>query len=155
MIGGILLLAIAVFGLMVLFGKGKIENYYRFLIWLIFAPILLAIGYNHAVWFWLGLPLWMQILSILLTPFIVSAILRIMFPKARWFQTLQTTIFQTFVYIITFPFRLLWRSGQFFFQQERRQQRLDPHRPVVGTRPPLIPNPPRRTNQNRDNHLNW
>ena len=54
MIGGILLLGIAVFGLMVLFGKGKPENYYKFLIWLIFAPVLLAIGYNHALWFWLA-----------------------------------------------------------------------------------------------------
>ncbi len=137
MIGGILLLGIAVFGLMVLFGKGKPENYYKFLIWLIFAPVLLAIGYNHALWFWLGLPLWIQILSILLIPFFVGAVLSLLFPKARWLQALQTVVFQTLIYAVTFPFRFLWRTGQFFFQRERRTQRLNPYRPVVGGRPPL------------------
>lgn len=137
MIGGILLLGIAVFGLMVLFGQGKPENYYKFLIWLIFAPLLLAIGYSHALWFWFGLPLWMQLLSVLLVPFFVSAILRLMLPKAKWLQGLQTAVFQTLIYAVTFPFRFVWRAGQFFFQRERRAQRLNPYRPVVGGRPPL------------------
>ncbi|MEK7724909.1 MAG: hypothetical protein AAB336_11200 [Acidobacteriota bacterium] len=137
MIGGILLLAMAIFGLMVLFGKNKPENYYQFLILLIFAPILLAIGYNHALWFWLGLPFWMQILSILFTPFLVSAVLRLIFPKAKWLQSLQTVVFQSLVYATTFPFRFLLRAGQFFFQRERQTQRLNPHRPVIGGRPPL------------------
>ncbi|HSK70190.1 MAG TPA: hypothetical protein VK892_00740 [Pyrinomonadaceae bacterium] len=138
MIGGILLLGIAIFRLMVLFGKGKPKNYYKFLIWLIFAPLLLAIGYNHALWSWLGLPPWIQILSILLVPFFVSAILKLMFPKARWLQALQTAIFQTLIYAATFPFRFLWRAGQFFFERERRPaQRLNPYRPMVGARPPL------------------
>jgi len=137
MIGGILLLAITVFGLMVLFGKGKPENYYKFLIWLIFAPILLAIGYNHALWFWLGLPLGMQILSILLVPFLAAAIFRLMFPKAKWLQALQTAVFQTLIYAATFPLRFVWRAGRFIFQRERQTQRLNPYRPVVGGRPPL------------------
>lgn len=137
MIGGILLLIIAVFGISIMFGKGKVGNYYKFLIWLIFAPLLLAIGYNHALWFWLGLPLWMQVLSLLLVPFFVSAVLRLMFPKAKWLQALQTAIFQTLIYVVTFPFRFLWRAGQFFFERERPPQRLNPYRPVVGGRPPL------------------
>lgn len=136
MIGGILLLAIVVFGLQVLFGK-KPENYYKFLIWLIFAPLLLAIGYNHALWFWLGLPLWMQILSLLLVPFFISAVLRFLFPKAKWLQSLQTAIFQTLIYAATFPFRFLWRAGRFFFEREHRSQRLNPYRPVVGGSPPF------------------
>ena len=137
MILGILLLAVSVFGLSVLFGTGKVENYYKFLIWLIFAPLLLAIGYNHVVWFWFWLPLWLRILSILLVPFFVSAILRFMFPKARWLHEAQTVIFQTLIYAATFPLRFLWRAGRFFFQRERRTQRLIPNRPVVGGRPPL------------------
>jgi FlaA1/EpsC-like NDP-sugar epimerase len=137
MVGGILLLGIAIFGLMVLFGKGKPENYYQFLIWLIFAPVLLAIGYNHALWFYFGLSLWMQILSVLLIPFLTATILKLLFPKAKWLQALLTTIFQTLIYAFTLPFRFLWRAGQFFFQRERRPQRLNPYRPVVGGRPPL------------------
>lgn len=137
MIGGILLLAIAVFGIRILFGQGKPESYYKFLIWLIFAPVLLAIGYHHALWFWLGLPLLMQVLCILLIPFIFSAILKLMFPKAKWLQDLQSVLFQSLIYIVTFPLRFLWRAGQFFFQRERPPQRLNPHRSVIGARPPL------------------
>lgn len=137
MIGGILLLIIAVFGISIMFGKGKLENYYKFLIWLIFAPVLLAIGYNHVLWFWMGLPVWIQIFSILLVPFFAAAILRLMFPKAKWLQALQTTVFQTLIYAVTFPLRFVWRAGQFFFSRERRPQRLNPYRPVVGGRAPL------------------
>lgn len=137
MIGAIILLGIAIFGLSVLFGKNKPDQLYQFLIWLIFAPILLAIGYNHALWFWFDLPLWLQILSILLIPFMISVILKLIFPKAKWIQSLQTTIFQTLIYSATFPFRFLWRSAQFLLQRERRPQRLNPIRPVVGARPPL------------------
>ena len=136
MIGGILLLAIAVFGLQVLFGK-KPDSYYKFLIWLIFAPMLLAIGYNHALWFWYGLPFWMQILSILLVPFLVSAILRLLFPKAKWLLDMQAIVFQTLIYVVTFPLRFIWRAGLFVFQRERRPQRLNPYRLVVGGRPPI------------------
>lgn len=138
MIGGILLLGIAIFGLMVLFGQGKPENYYKFLIWLIFAPLLLAIGYRHALWFWFGLPLWIQVLSFLLVPFLIGAIFRLLFPKAKWLQAIQAVAFQTLIYAVTFPVRFLWRAGGFFFRRERRQvQRLNPYRPVVGGRPPL------------------
>ena len=137
MVGGILLLAVVIFSISVLFGKGKVENYYKFLIWLIFA-----------LWFWLGLPLWIQILSILLVPFLVSALLRIMFPKAKWLQGLQAIIFQTLIYSVTFPFRFLWRAGIFLLQRERRAVQLNPHRPVVGNRPPVISGRDRRENQN-------
>lgn len=136
MIGGGLLLAMAIFGLQVLFGK-KPDDYYRFLVWLIFAPILFAIGCNHLVWVWFDLPLWMRIFSVLLIPFLVSLVFRLMFPKAKWFQVLQTAFFQVLIFAATFPFRFLWRASQFFVQRERRSQRLDPYRPVVGGRPPL------------------
>ena len=137
MIDWVLLTAILVFGISVLFGSGKVENYYKFLILLIIAPILLNIGYNHALWFWLGLPLWMRILSVLLMPLFASAILKLMFPKAKWIQLLQVAIFQTLIYTATFPLRFVWRAGRFFLRRERRAQRLNSYRPVVGGRPPL------------------
>lgn len=149
MAGEILLIAIAVFGISVLFGQGKPENYYKFLLWLIIAPLLLAIGFNHALWLWFQSPLWMQILSILLVPFFVSALLRLLFPKAKWLQGLQTVIFQTLIYVAVFPFRFVWRAVRFFSQRERRTQRLNPYRPVVGGRPPLRNE--RRENSPRNN----
>lgn len=144
MIGGILLLAIVVFGLGILFGKGKVENYYKFLIWLIFAPVLFAIGFNHMVWFWLGLPLWAQILGVLLAPFLVWSLLRLLLPNAKWLQDLQALIFQTVLYAITFPVRLLWRAGRLILERERHRVRLNAYRPVVGSRPPIVREPSER-----------
>lgn len=148
MIGGLLLLAIAVFGVMVLFGKARPEQLFKFAIILIFAPVLLAVGYNHVLWFWLDLPLRTRALSLLLVPFFVSALLRLMFPKAKWLEGLQVVVFQTLIYLVTFPIRFLWRAGRFVFRRERRTARLNPHRPVVGGRPPFINDGEGRKNQN-------
>jgi hypothetical protein len=137
MIGAILLLGIVIFGLQILFGKGKVETFYKFLIWLIVAPILISIGFNHFLWLWCGLPFWSQILLILLLPFLASALLRAMFPKAKWLQNMQAAIFQILIYIVAFPFRLLWRTGRFISQRERRTIRLNPYRPVIGGGIPL------------------
>jgi hypothetical protein len=155
MISGILLLAIVIFGLQVLFGARKPENYYKFLIFLIVAPILLAIGANHAIWLWSGLPLWMQVASILLLPFLISALLRVLLPNARWASTLQDILFNTGIYLVTFPIRFLWRAARFVLNRERQPNvRFNPYRPVVGTRPPTINN--RGDNRDdRNNPLDW
>lgn len=153
MVGGILLLAIVIFSISVLFGKGKIETYFVFAVLLIVAPLLLFIGFNHSLWFWLHLPLWMQTLSLLLIPFSVSALLRVLFPKAKWLQGLQTVIFQTLVYAVTFPFRFLWRAGMFLLQRERQTVRLDPLRSVIGKKPPIINEREKRDDQN--NLFDW
>jgi hypothetical protein len=90
------------------------------------------------VWFWLGLPLWAQVIGILLLPFFFSAILRIVFPNAKWLQQTQAILFQTLVYLVTFPVRLLWRAGRLIFERERNAVRLNPYNPVVGGRAPVI-----------------
>lgn len=137
MIGGLVLLAVAVFGIMVLFGKAKPEGLFKFAVILIFAPVALSVGYYHALWFWRGLPLWLQILSLFLIPFLTASALRLMFPKVRWLHGLQAIIFQALIYAVTFPFRFLWRASRFFFDRERNTPRLDPYRPVVGAKPPV------------------
>lgn len=137
MIGSILFLAILIFGIQILFGAGKVENYYKFLVWLIFAPILLAVGYNHALWFWYSLPFWVQVVSILLIPFFAAALLRQMFPKAVWLRSLQTFVFDFLIYLAAFPFRFLFRATKFVFGRERQRTQLNPYRAVVGSRPPL------------------
>jgi len=138
MIGSLLLLSIVVFGLRILFGQGKIENYLNFLMWLIFAPVLLAIGYNHVLWFWFGLSIWIKVLCFLVAPFLVSAVLHVMLPKAKWLQTLEATVFRFSLSLAAFPFRFLWRIGRLVLEAERPAVKLDPHRPAVGNAPPLI-----------------
>lgn len=87
MLGALLLLAIVVFGLLIMFGKAEPDRYYKFLIFLIIGPILLSIGFNHLIWFWLGLPLWAQVIGILLLPFLISATLRLVLFAANDFCT--------------------------------------------------------------------
>lgn len=137
MIGFILLLMIAVFGLLVLFGRGKLENYVKLIVWLIFAPLLVAIGYNHLIWVWSGLPLWGRLLSLTLVPFAFFAILRMAFPNARWLSVFLTTLFDTLVFAITFPIRFVFRAASFIFQRERQRTPLEQYRPVVGGPPPI------------------
>ena len=144
MIGGIILLAVAVFGLSVLFGKGKIEDYFKFAVCLIFLPVLLGIGINHAEWFWLGLPLWMQVLTILLAPFLAIAVLFYFFPKAKWLQGLFEAVFQFLIYLVTFPMRFVWRAGKLLLNKERHITRLDSRRATVGSKPPLKDQQPQK-----------
>lgn len=137
-LGMILLLGLAVFGLQVLFGRQDSGKIYPFLILLIAGPILLSIGLSHSLWFWDGLPLWAQVIVIIILPFLVMAVIRRFLPKSAALDRVQAVAFDTLVYIVTFPIRLLWRSGQLVLRRERRPARLNIDRPVVGGRPPLI-----------------
>lgn len=137
-LGGILLLGLVIFGLQVLFGRQDASKIYPFLILLIVGPILLSIGLSHSIWFWEGLPLWAQVVTIVILPFLVMAVIRRFLPKSAALDRLQGAAFDTLVYMVTFPVRLLWRSAQLVLRRERRPARLNPNRPVVGGRPPLI-----------------
>ncbi len=145
--GGLLLLAIVIFGISVMFGKNKPEQFYKVVILLIFAPVLLTVGFNQAVWFWLNSPLWAQILSSCLLPFFLAALLKAFLPKAVWLQKIQTLVFEMLIFAFTFPFRFLWRAGKFIFQRERQTIRLNPYSAVIGKRPPLVNQRAGRENQ--------
>ncbi len=136
MLGGFLILAVIVFGFSIMLGV-KVEKFYKLLLWLVFAPLLIDAAYCGFIWTWQSAPLWMQILSVLLLPFFISALLKRIFPKAKWLQALQAVIFHTLIYTVTFPFRFLWRAGKFLLQRERQTIRLNPYHPVVGGRVPL------------------
>lgn len=145
---GILLLAVIIFGFSLMLGKGKIENFFKFLILLLIAPVLITFGIDYLRCSYNSLPLWMQIISILLIPLLLLALLRLAFPKVGGLQKLQTLIFEALVFAFTFPFRFLWRSGRFIFQKEGRTTRLNPHRAAVGNKPPVVNRFKRRENEN-------
>jgi len=148
-IGAILLCGILVFGLLLLFGQADARNLYKFLIFLIVGPVLLSIGFSHTASFVDGLPFWLKILVVILAPFIVLAVVRIAFPGKKWPEQMLSVTFQALIYLISFPFRLLWRTGAYLFQQERRSNRLNRYRPVVGGGPPLMREVERERYRNR------
>jgi hypothetical protein len=137
MLEAILFLAILIFGIQILLGAGKIENYYKFLVWLLFAPLIAAIAWNHLVWLWQGMPLWMRIVSLAVLPFAAAALLRMKFPRTGWLNTTLTLFFDLIVSIAAFPIRFAFRVIKLVLDRERRSARLDPYRAVVGNRPPL------------------
>lgn len=147
MLSGVLILAVIVLGFCIMLGV-KAEKLNKLVLWLIVAPLFIDVAYISSIWAWQCAPLWMQILSALLIPFFILALLKMVLPTAKWLQTLQELFFQTLIYAVTFPFRFLWRAGRFLLQRERRAVQLNPHRPAVGNRPPIINGRDRRENQN-------
>ncbi|GEM_PF-5996088 len=139
MLTGILLLAIVVFGILVLFGQRDAGQFYKFVIFLIIAPVLLAVGINHVLWFWYSLPYWIQILGFVLMPFLLLFTLRSLFSKSPVVRAITDVLWDATVFAFTFPFRLLYRSVKLISLRERNRTRLSPHpQSVVGRRPPLV-----------------
>ncbi len=137
MIGGILILAIAIFGILVLFGRADASRFYYFAIFLIVVPIVLSIGVSHTLWFLSGLPWWFQVVTLAATPFLVMAIIRSLITNKKGFDTVLSILFETLVYAVTFPIRLVWRAFRLIFIRERHTIDLADRRPVVGGRPPF------------------
>lgn len=145
MAGMILFLVIAIFGVAVLFGQGKAENFYKLFVFLIVGPVLAAVGWNHALWFYYGLPLWAQIVCLTLLPFLILAALPVLLPKGAWFNSILGHLFDSLAFVLAFPFRIFFRAAR-LLANERRRPSLDPFRPTVGNRPPLE-EPRKRTSQ--------
>lgn len=145
--GALLLLAVCIFGVLVLFGKGDTDRYYKFLIFLIVGPILASIALSHVEWYWDDLSLSTKGAILLLTPFLIAALARGLLPRSLGLDKGIEAVFSAAVTLISFPIRLLWRVVSFVFVRERHSVPLDRYQPTIGTRPPMIEDGrrPRRT----------
>ncbi len=137
MIGGILLLSIAVFAIAVMFGKADPKRVVWLVAILIFGPIVLLIGRDQFAWLWSSSSIATKIVMVILFLFIARAGIRSVLPNTKWVDALIEITFRSAVSVIAFPFRLCFRIGQLIFDRERRPRRLDPYRPAVGSAPPL------------------
>ena len=137
MAGTILMIGIAIFGLLIMFGRADVNRFYKLVIFLIAGPILLGIAISHIGWFWAGLPAWGQVAAVFAAPFLFAAVLKALFPGDRMLGRALDILFDSLVYMVTFPMRLIWRSGRHVARRERRPLHLDPRRSVVGGRPPV------------------
>ena len=106
MIGGILLIALVVFGLSWLFGFGKPERFVKFIIWLIFGPLLLGLLYGEWRGFYFDLPLVAKAALLIAIPFILLCALRLFFPNSPQIRSIcdfiwnllgQNFFFESFV----------------------------------------------------------
>ena len=142
--GAILMLGIAIFGLLIIFGQAEVSRFYKLVIFLIAGPILLGIAISNIGWYWEGLSGWGQVGAICAAPFLFAAVLKALFPGNRIIAQTLGVLFDAFIYMVTFPVRVLWRSARHVARRERHPLRLDPRRSVVGGRPPFL-------RQERDN----
>lgn len=150
MIGGTLLLALVVFGLSWLFGFGKPARLVKFIIWLTFGPLLLGLFYNEWLSFHSGLPLLGQIALVIAIPFFLLFALRVLLPGVRGVSITIDILWSLLIFLLTFPARLVWRSGRHITDRERNRIRLQRNRPIVGGRPPLRNELRRRVNQGHE-----
>lgn len=150
MIGGTLLIALVIFGLSWLFGFGKPDRLVKFIIWLIFGPLLLGLFYNEWFSFSSDLPWLARIGLIIGVPFFALFALRMLLPNSRAIRIVIDFIWDLLIFLLTFPFRIVWRSSRQIADRERNRIRWQRIRPTVGGRPPLR-NPERRNTNARHN----
>ena len=137
MMGGILLIALAVFGLSWLFGFGKPERFVKFIIWLVFGPVLLSLLYSEWLSFFFEFPFIAKAGFLVAIPFLLLFALKLFFPNSTQIRSITDFIWNLLVFLLTFPFRLFWRSSKQISERERNRIRLQRYRPVVGGRAPL------------------
>jgi hypothetical protein len=137
MIGGTLLIALVVFGLSWLFGFGRPERLVKFIVWLIFGPLLLSLLYNEWAVFASNLPWPARVALLVAVPFIVLFALRTLLPNSSAIRTIIDFIWDLLTFALTFPLRVFWRSTRQIADRERNRIRLQRIRPTVGGRPPL------------------
>lgn len=137
MIGQLLLLGIAIFGILVMFGRADIKRILWLIPVLIFGPILLSTASSHLVVFWDSLsPFWKFVTSVSLA-FVLPTAVRTFFPRMRWPDAFLDVLGRAATWVVAFPFRILYRAGLLIFDRERRPQRLVAHRRTVGGAPPF------------------
>lgn len=147
MISGILLIALVVFGLSWLFGFGKPERFVKFIVWLLFGPVLLGLLYTEWLSFYFDMPLMAKAVLLIAIPFLLLFALRLFFPNSPQIRTITDFIWSLLVFLLTFPARLFWRSGRQISDRESNRIRLQRYRPAVGGRPPLRNDRERDVNQ--------
>jgi hypothetical protein len=152
MVAGILLLGLAIFGLCWLFGFGKPERLVKFVVWLTFGPILLGVFFGEWSSFYSGLPWYAQVMFLTALPFAILFGFRLFFPQSTLIRGTIDFAWSFLVFWVTFPIRLIWRSGRHVSERERNRTRLQRYRPAVGGRPPLRNDPEGRLNQRRQLH---
>ena len=119
MIGGILLIALVVFGLSWLFGFGKPERFVKFIVWLLFGPVLLGLLYSEWLGFYFDLPLIAKAILLIAIPFLLLFALRLFFPNSPQIRSITDFIWSLLVFLLTFPVRLFWRSGRQISDREQ------------------------------------
>lgn len=99
------LLAITVFGILVMLGIAKGSGVIKFCLVLLFGPVVLLAMVSQLEQVASGLPVAPKLVLVILSPLIVMGILGKFFPKANWSKRTQSSISNAYKTVLLAPFR--------------------------------------------------
>ena len=137
--GSILILIVALVGLSFIFGGFKAERLTRLLIWLVLAPVVICFFSGVIANAYSQLSPYQQIVVLALLPFAILIIIRSLFSGSRFVKQIVDALIATFAFLLTLPFRILWRSVRLVAERERHPVQLSPTPVVVGRRRQMEP----------------
>jgi Ca2+/Na+ antiporter len=135
--GSILILIAALVGLSFIFGGFQAERLTRLLIWLVLAPVVICFFNGVIVSAYSQLSPYQQIAMLVLLPFAILLFIRTSFPGSRFVKQIIDALIVAFAFVLTLPFRIIWRSIRLVVERERHPVRLSPTPVVVGHRPQM------------------
>lgn len=134
----LLLLMIVAIGFGIMFGwSPEPKRLIYLLVWFIVAPTLLICAAQRALAAYQDFPFSERLLLIIAVSFAALFILSVLLPKAGWLKRLNAALFELFLFTITLPVRVLWRSVRLIYTRERHVRHLSAVEAIVGNRPPL------------------
>lgn len=137
MLAGILLISLVAVGLCWMFGFGRPERLVKFLAWLTFGPLLLGLFVNEWTSYYYEQSWFVRIALLAAVPFLILFLIRFLFSDSRFVKAATDYVWELLIFGMTFPVRLLWRSGLQISEREGNRIRLQRYRPVIGGRPPF------------------
>jgi hypothetical protein len=120
--------------------------------WIVFAPSFFLCVARYVAAIYGSLSFAEQLLFIALTLLTSLLVIMALFPKASWFRRLTGALFDLFIFALTLPVRILWRSVRFILARERHVIHLTTAQPVVGRRPPLRQETRNKTDRESEVH---
>jgi Ca2+/Na+ antiporter len=135
--GSILAIIAMLIGLSFIFGGLKAERLTRFLIWLVLAPVVICFFSGVVTNSYSQLSPYQQIVMLAVLPFAILFIIRALFHGSRFVKHIVDAVIAACAFVLTLPFRILWRSVRLIVERERHPVRLSPTPVVVGSRPQM------------------
>lgn len=131
----ILVFIAALVGLSFIFGGFRAERLTRLLIWLALAPVVICLFNSVIAKTYSQLSSNQRVTMLALLPFAILLFMRAMFPGSRFVKHIVDALIAACAFLMTLPFRILWRSVRLVAERERHSVRLSPTPVVVGHRP--------------------
>jgi len=125
-------------GLAIVFGHKVSKSLMKVCLFVLLLPVIINFAFAPVIAAYDALPLIIQVICWIISPFILLLLLRALLPNSAWLRVLSRVLLELAVFVTTFPFRFLWRSFRLVTDREHHSMNLARHFPAVGQRPPQL-----------------